>query len=185
MTTNDYNGEEEVLEVEQGVQENEETIEETAEEEADDEVVTLSKAEYEKLKKDLSTTKAQKDHYKTKASQPAEKTKETESLSFKDAYALQEAKVHIDDVDEVVEIANLKRISITEALKLSITRAILKEKSEVRATKQAQNKDIRRKGNSATNSAEILNNLSKGNIPKKGSTEAEELFWAKRGGKPN
>ena len=66
-----------------------------------------------------------------------EKSTETksESLSLKDIRALQD--VHDDDVDEVVEYAKFKGVSVAEAKKLSVIQAHLKVKAEERTTAAA------------------------------------------------
>lgn len=61
----------------------------------------------------------------------------TPGLELKDIRALQD--VHDDDVDEVVEYAKFKGISIAEAKKLSVIQAHLKVKAEERTTAQATN----------------------------------------------
>lgn len=90
--------------------------------------------------------------------------------------------IHEDDFQEVKDMANFKRISIAEALKLGATKAILAEKEEFRKTAEASNTGNARRSATKVSDDTLLANLSKGEVPKSAS-EAEALFWARRGGK--
>lgn len=115
---------------------------------------------------------------------PQEKPEQDSSnLSSKDTIALMNAKVHEDDIEEVQEIAKLKKISVAEALKLDLTKTVLAQKAEFRKTADATNTQASRKGATKISEDKLQENLSKGEIPEKGSDEAERLFWARRGGK--
>ena len=90
--------------------------------------------------------------------------------------------IHEDDIDEVLDMAKFKKVSLAEALKLGATKAILAEKEEFRRTANASNTTNTRRATSVSPDT-LVRNLSEGKVPEKGSKEAEELFWAKRGGK--
>lgn len=100
----------------------------------------------EELKKQVETLKAQKNHWKEKASKVKE-DKPTEAkpkredtsgeLSAKDALLLAAAKVEVEDVDEVVDFAKYRKISIADALKSPTLKAIIKDRQEERQTAQA------------------------------------------------
>jgi len=90
--------------------------------------------------------------------------------------------IHEDDIDEVLDMAKFKKVSLAEALKLGATKAILAEKEEFRRTANASNIGNTRRATSVSPDT-LVRNLSEGKVPEKGSKEAEELFWAKRGGK--
>lgn len=132
-------------------------------------------------------------NYKTRA-EKAEKNKpevaateeqiqKTDSdLSTKDIYALTQAQVHIDDVDEVVKAAKLLSLSVQEALKDPVVKSILDRNTEVRKTANATNHGRNpRGGTKKIDQNEILREASKGNIPEPGTPEAEALFRARRG----
>ncbi len=90
--------------------------------------------------------------------------------------------IHEDDIDEVLDLAKFKKLSLTETLKLGATKAILAEKAEFRKTAEMSNTGNARRGASKVSDDTLLSNLSKGEIPEN-KEEAERLFWAKRGGK--
>lgn len=115
-----------------------------------------------------------------------EKTKEEvkdDKLSSKDLYSLMQAKVPEEDVDDVVKAAKVLNKTIPEALKDPLLIGILKTKEEHRNSSEAQNTGKSRTATKTPTADELLKNLSKGQVPEKGSKEADDLFWAKRGGK--
>jgi hypothetical protein len=138
--------------------------------------------EKEELKKKLATIEAQKDHWRKKAQEKKEDKHES-SINPKDLYALMQSSVHEDDIDDVAEYAKFKKISIAEALKTDVVKTILSNKSEFRKTAEVSNTSNARRGAMKVSDNTLIANLSKGEIPTKGSEEAERLFWAKRGGK--
>ncbi len=91
--------------------------------------------------------------------------------------------IHEDDFSEVKDMADFKKISIAEALKLPATKAILAEKAEFRKTAEVSNTGNARRGASKVSDDVLLKNLQDGKVPEAGSEEAERLFWARRGGK--
>lgn len=74
-------------------------------------------------------------------SQPVKEIKEVKpsDLSLKDQYALLEAKVNLEDLDEVMDYAKLKSISIAAALKTPVIKAILSEREEERTSAKVAN----------------------------------------------
>lgn len=122
---------------------------------------------------------------KNKERQPVQKAqpKDDTNLNTKDLYALMQAKVAEEDIDDVVEYAKFKNISVSEALKSTAVKAIIADKSEFRKTAEVSNTSNARRGNSKVSDETLLANLGKGSIPEKGSEEAERIFWARRGGK--
>jgi len=109
--------------------------------------------------------------------------KDDGNLNSKDLFALMKANVSEDDIDDVVDYAKFKNISVSEALKSSAVKAIIAEKTEFKKTAEVSNTSNARRGSSKVSDDVLLSNLSKGNIPEKGSEEAERIFWARRGGK--
>ncbi len=62
---------------------------------------------------------------------------EESNLSLKDQLALSQSGVSPDDLDEIVDFAKFKKISLTEALKSPTMKTILAEKAEERRTAAA------------------------------------------------
>lgn len=107
-----------------------------------------------------------------------------QGLSDKEMYALIDAKVHVEDFDEVKKAAKIIGKNVIEALRDPTVQAILEKRTEHRKSAQAANTRNVRPSTKTPTDAEIVAEASKGNIPAKGSQEAEQLFWARRGGKP-
>lgn len=139
-----------------------------AQEYARNQKIRAEKAEGDKKPKDEST-------------KPVDKS----GISVMDIYALTNAKVHEEDIEEVTKAAKLLGKSISEALKDSTVRAILQTRNEERATAEAANTTTAKPGTKQITGEELKQNLSKGQVPEKGSKEAEDLFWARRGGRPS
>lgn len=91
--------------------------------------------------------------------------------------------IHEDDFQEVKDMAAFKNISIADALKLGATKAILAERAEFRKTAEVSNTGNARRGATKVSDTTVLADLAKGKIPAAGTEEAEQLFWARRGGK--
>lgn len=115
--------------------------------------------------------------------QPETPTKEgnRDDLTSKDLFALMKANVHEDDVDEIVEYARYKKISVAEALKAPVIATTLEKNEEARKVADATNTRSNRSTRKTTTDAELLNRAAKGEIPEAGTDEAERLFWARRG----
>ena len=93
----------------------------------------------------------------------APKTSEKSEYSLQDIRALQD--VHDDDVDEVVEFARFKGISITEAKKSLTVQNLLNAKKEERKTAEATNVGGSRKGSSKASAEEIHEKAMSGQVP--------------------
>lgn len=117
------------------------------------------------------------------AVQQPEKLEDKKDLSTKDIIAITNAKLYEDDIDDVVEYAKFKNITVAEALKSQVVKATLAEKAEIRKTAEATSTTVTRKGTTQISGRDILNKANKGEFPEKGSPEAEALFWERRGGK--
>lgn len=105
------------------------------------------------------------------------------NLSTKDTIAIMNAKVHEEDIDEVVEYATFKKISVADALKSSVVKATLAERAEARKSAEATQTRTTPRANAKLSDDEIVKKAQKGEIPEPKSKEAEDLFWARRGGK--
>lgn len=143
----------------------------------------------EAIKKKIQTLEAQKNHWRKKAEKAGEKEEpgtqekpvvKNDSLSSKDLIAIAKADIHEDDIDEVVEYAKFKNISVAEALKSSVVKTMLSESSEIRKSAEATNTSKVRKGSTKVSDEALLEKLSKGDIPED-KDSAERLFWARRG----
>lgn len=180
---------------------NNEEVEETADESIDESVeeiaeesTTEEETKVEKPKESLEDRRArlkrQLEQTEKKLGlsekKPVEKTTSKESsykLSDKDLIAIMSNKVHEDDIDEVIEISKLRKISVSEALKLNLTKTILANNAELRKSAQITNTGSARQATKKVSGDTLISNLSKGLVPEKGSSDAEELFWARRGGR--
>lgn len=101
-----------------------------------DSEVETEEVDIEALKKANATLKAQKEHWRKKAEKPEPTEKqEVEGLSQKDVIYLAKTDIHQDDIDEVVEYAKLKKITVADAHKFF--KPILAERDEERKTAQA------------------------------------------------
>jgi hypothetical protein len=88
-----------------------------------------------------------------------------------------------EDIDEVMDVAKLRKVSFAEAMKLDLTKTILSNKQEFRKTASIANTGSGKKSSAKISDEALLEKVAKGEIPAKGSEEAERLFWLKRGGK--
>lgn len=113
------------------------------------------------------------------------KKDDNSNLSSVDTIAIIKANVHEDDIEEVIKASKLLGKSISETLKDSTFKTILNTREEERKTAEATNINTAKPGTKQVSGDELKQNLSKGQVPEKGSKEAEDLFWARRGGRPN
>lgn len=141
-------------------------------------------SKHEELAKNYKTRaeKAEKDLKEKTVTVTTEPTKD--QLSPKDLLAAVKAELHTDDVEDVQKAAKLLNKPFHEALEDPIVKGILASRAEQRKTANAANTTPQRAGSRRITSAELVKNLAKGEVPEAGSQEAEELFWARRGGKP-
>lgn len=160
-------------------------ITDNQEETTDEQEEVSDEVDIDAILKENATLKAQKNHWKDKANKTREVKTETQSsnLSSKDLLSLVKANVAEDDIDEVVDYASFKKISVSEALKTSAIKAILADKSEFRKTADATNTTTSRRNVTKVSDETLVSNANKGILPEKGSEDAERLFWARRGGK--
>lgn len=161
---------------------NEESVESTETEETDlqAEVKKATAPLYARMKQAEEEAKKLKAKLAGKSESSTEKSKG--ELPQKDLLALISAKVHEDDIDDIVEYATFKKISVAEALKSDVVKTILSNKAEFRKTAEVSNTGTARRGATKVSDDTLLSNLSKGEIPEPGSEEAERLFYARRGG---
>ena len=129
----------------------------------------LMDAEYSKAEELANNQKIRAEKAEALAKQlkikPEEKpeTPKTPELNLKDIRALQD--VHDDDVDEVVEYAKFKGVSIAEAKKNPVIQAHLRTKEEERKTAAATNTGGGKKGSSQVTGADLIEKASAGQFP--------------------
>lgn len=155
---------------------NEEEIEINLDEEVED---------IEGLKQTIKTLQAQKDHWRKKAQQekPTEKkvetkeeVKSTNGLSISDTLALIKNGVDEDDIDEIVEFSQFKKISIAEALKTNTVKKILSEKQEMRRTAEATSTGTVKRSSTKVSDEDIVSNANSGKLPEDPITLAQAKF---------
>ena len=148
----------------------EEVVENQAVEEADVESETedtdrlreLNKKLFERAKKAEAEAKELKT--KSKAAEPkTEVTPSTPSLPVSDLIAL--TQVPPDDVEEVVEWAKFKKISIREALKSSTIKTLLSERAEERKTAAATTTGAQKRSAVKATDESLLEKAMSGDIP--------------------
>ncbi|MFA6314976.1 MAG: hypothetical protein WC648_01220 [Candidatus Paceibacterota bacterium] len=88
-----------------------------------------------------------------------------DGLSSKDIIALSKADVHEDDLDEVLDYAKYKKISIGDALKSNVIKTLLKDKQDERKTAAATNTGTARRGSVKVSDEEIVDKSTKGQLP--------------------
>lgn len=101
-----------------------------------------------------------------------------DTLAFIDA-----GVTNSEDIAEVVKLAKGFGLSISDALKDDTVKHRLTVLKEQRKTAEASNTRTARSGARQVDSKQLTDNLAKGIVPKVGSNEAEELYWARRGGR--
>lgn len=110
--------------------------------------------------------RAEKAELKAKEVSSDTETIVTPDLSSKDTIALINAKVHEDDVDEVVEYAKFKKISLAEALRTNVIKTSLSERAEQRATAEATTTGKARSGHAKVSGETLLRKAQKtGEMP--------------------
>lgn len=143
-------------------------------------------------RKKLSSAIGQKIKFRTEAEKnkqpipPPNTSTEKGDLSSKEVYALMNAKVSEEDIDEVVEYARFKKITVGDALKTSTVKTMLSEKAEMRNTANAANTSPARRSNTQPKGEELLEAASKGKVPDEASdADLERLAEARMNAKKN
>ena len=156
---------EEEVETNEESTETEENGNEGAEESIEELKARLAKAEEiaknQRIRAEKAESKAKDGAVAPKPTKAAEK----QDLSTKDLYALMEAKVPQDDVDEVAEYARFAKLSIGDALKSNVVQTILKDKAEMRATADATNTGGARRVSAKVSGETLLSKAAKGELP--------------------
>jgi hypothetical protein len=151
-----------------------ETVEETTEETIEQVRERLAKAEEFGKNQKIRAERAEK-----KAKEPVSAV-QSPDLSSKDIIALTRANVSDDDMDEVIDFAKYKKISVAEALKSSTVKGLLKEKEESRKTAQATNTGTARRGSVKLSDEEIVERAMRGELPEDPSVLARAQMNLKK-----
>lgn len=110
--------------------------------------------------------RAEKAEKLAKAAKPSETQAPSQvDITTKDLYALMEAKVAEEDIDDIAKYAKFQNISISEALKSNVVKTILSDKREQRATASAANVGSAKRGTGKILDDVLLNKASKGELP--------------------
>lgn len=142
----------------------------TKDNEGEEDAQTL-KERLAKLEENYNNQKkrAEKAESQLKASSVENKNTETKTqennLSIKDTIAFAKAGLEDEDVEEVLEYARFKKISISEALKSPVISATIKQKEEFRKTSQATYTGSSRTSNTKIDDNSLINNAKKGLLP--------------------
>lgn len=118
---------------------------------------------------DLKKAKELADNYKVRAEKaekqlkiPAKKDDKQGDMSLKDIRSLSD--VHDDDVDDILDYAKYKGLSIAEAKKTPAMIAILKAKEEDRKTALATNTGGGRRGTAQLSDERVLQDFEQGKV---------------------
>lgn len=108
---------------------------------------------------------------------PPEESKK-DSMSLKDIRALSD--VHDDDVDDIIDFAKYKGISISEAKAHPAIQALLKDKQEKRETAKATNTGAGRRGPSEVPDEALIEKADKGVLSEDEMTKAAQAIMEQR-----
>lgn len=161
----------------------EEVILNTQEETTDSQYVETdeSSEDLEELKSRLAKAEELVNNYKIRAEKAEKRTEKTEvskvapkkqsDLSAIDIIAISKANIEAEDVEDVLDYAKFKGISLAEALKSPVVKATLTQKEELRKTAQATSTGTSRRGSASITDSQLMANAEKGIMP-----ESDEDF---------
>jgi len=153
-----YDTEEEVVEVE----DTQEEVELEEEQEQEDTTDWKSEAEKERARAD----KAERTIMKAKEKKEVQaQSKDSVVHNLSDSVAILNAKVHEDDIERVERYAKSEGMSIKDALKDPELKAILALREENRNTAVATNTSNSRRGSAKTTAETLVANASQGKLP--------------------
>ena len=125
----------------------------------------LAKAEELANNYKIRAEKAERAAKGSKEPQSQKQTPAAGGMSTQDLYALMENKVASEDISEVQEYAQLKGISISEALKSTVVKSILSEKTEMRNVASASNVGSAKRGSGKLSDDALIKKKKKGIMP--------------------
>ncbi len=155
----------------------EETVEETTETPEED-LVEVEETETEEEEQEVEeeevdwearAKKAEAAIIKAKSKPKAEKTvtPQTDSkLSIFDQKAIFNADIETqEDLDEILDYADRKGVSVADALKSTVIKATLAENAEIRNSAKAVNTGTGRRASGTTTDAQLMANAQNGKMP--------------------
>lgn len=152
-----------------------EDVDEQEKEESPEELkARLAKAE--ELAKNYKIRAEKAERASKSSKEEAPRKSNNGDLTTKDLYALMEAKVPQDDIEEVAEYAKLKKISIAEALKSNVVKSILNDNAEKRTSASVANTGTTRRSNGKLSDEAFLESVKSGKLPE---TDEDMLRYAK------
>lgn len=115
---------------------------------------------------------------KPQANQTQPETNST--LTVKDGFALAKANVNDEDVDDVLEYARFKKITVADALKSTVVKSMIAEKEEFRQSQNASTVTTTRRATPKVTDDTILENARKGKVGES-EDDIRALFRARMG----
>lgn len=115
-----------------------------------------------------------------KKEKPIEKSVKEPEMSTKDLFYLVKNNVHEDDIDEVLEYAKFKKISVSEALSSPVIKNTLETKSEQRRVAEATHTGTSTRGTAKISDETIIEKANKGELPESES-DMIRLVKARKG----
>jgi hypothetical protein len=125
----------------------------------------LDEANKAKEKAEQAFNDQKKRAEKAESKPKAPKQPVNDQLSQTDLYALIKADVPQEDIGEVAEYARLKGISVSDALKSTVVKAILSDNAEVRKTAQVTSSGTVRRGAGQKSGDSLLAAARAGKMP--------------------
>ena len=154
--------------VEEETLDTQEEVETEVEAEAETEVET-EEEDVETLKARLAKAEELANNYKIRAEKAEKKPKTqvttTNGLSISEIAALTRANLEDEDVEEVLEYAKRKKISVSEALKTDVITATLAIKNEKRKSAQAVHTGTTRRPSMGNSDERLLENARANKMP--------------------
>lgn len=115
--------------------------------------------------KDGKWVKPVKSDDKTDTEDPKATTDTSKNLSSLDAMVLMRNNIEDEDIEEVVEYANFKKISIADALKSPVLKQVLADRIEARNVAEGTNTGGGRRGTANVSDEALLENARNGKYP--------------------
>lgn len=130
------------------------------------------KAEALKLKAEADKAREIAENQKVRAERAESKAKSVKTapqvkseLSTIDIIALTKANIETEDIEEVLDYAKFKGISVTEALKSPVVKATLSDRAEQRNVSLATNTGGSKRGVAKISDESLIAGATKGNLP--------------------
>jgi len=118
---------------------------------------------FEKEKQNKEQALKELEELKKNPKNVEKETPKNSGMDLKDIRALND--VPDEDVDEVIDFAKFKGISIAESKKHPMIQTLLKTKAEERKTAEATNTTSTRRSSSKVSDEDLLDKLSKNEVP--------------------